>query len=458
MKLHLIGYKRRTSPQMWHARAEPTHVAGEGFIYMFQILKVLVHSWHREIATRGRAMLSALVFFFLCAATAHGATITALSCSQTDVQNAVNSASSGDVVVVQGTCTANWGSFVTVASTQGITIEASGSVTLSNHGFSVSQNGSAATRITGFTLTSAGNGNGSPYALSMNGSSSSFPFRVDHNTFDTGSDIQAVFLEVNGNPPGLIDHNTFKGGGGSEEIHNNGLGPSNSAGWTNDVTPGSINMVFVEDNTFDNYDTTYICSGVQSYYGARTVVRHNALKFCQVDQHGTSGMIWTRWWEIYDNTFYSKGLSQCCYIELRGGTGVVWGNTHADTNQVTADIGLQVEASNCSGTYPTAGYPATYQVGRGINQNLNPAYFWNNGTDMPVQVEQGGGCLAQSTDYYVSSGQPNSLKRWQLASDTSSTTYSYVPFVYPYPLDANGLPNPTVTRPAPGANLKAISN
>jgi hypothetical protein len=38
-------------------------------------------------------------------------------------------------------------------------------------------------------------------------------------------------------------------------------------------------MVFIEDNTFDNTDTTYIYSAVQSYYGARTVFRYNVSRW-----------------------------------------------------------------------------------------------------------------------------------------------------------------------------------
>jgi len=181
-------------------------------------------------------------------------------------------------------------------------------------------------------------------------------------------------------------------------------------------------------------------------------VRHNRSNFSQVDQHGTVGLPWARWWEIYENTFYSRGLNQCCYMALRGGSGVVWGNIHADTNEVRGGIGLHVEATGCSGANQPSGYPVTGQIGRGINQKVSPAYFWNNSSDMPVEVGQGGRCLAQNFDYFVSSSQLAKLRRCESRADQVAgcpVAYSYTPFPYPFPLDGNGLPSPAVSGRAP---------
>src|ERR1700674_3069643 len=95
----------------------------------------------------------AVVCLFLCSAAAHAATITAASCSQTDVQNAINSASSGDAVVVPaGTC--SW-STVTILNTKGITLQGASDGTTINGSAAllVQSNGSAGTRVTGFTFT-----------------------------------------------------------------------------------------------------------------------------------------------------------------------------------------------------------------------------------------------------------------------------------------------------------------
>lgn len=367
-----------------------------------------------------------LVFSFKATA----ATITASSCSQTAVQSAINSAASGDTVNVPGPCSATW-SALSIPNTKGITLAGGngGTTTISGSAaLAVSSNATVSTRITGFTFTGIGTPNDGD--VSVGGSKSSAPYRIDHNIFTNSG--QSVFIAVSGNGPGLIDHNTFTAGGASEVIHNIAMGPSSTSGWSDDVTPGSPNMVYIEDNTFNNSNKTYICSAVQSYYGARTVIRRNSAYFCQVDQHGTPGMIGARWWEIYENTFYPQSLNQCCYADLRAGSGVFFNNHVVGSPQYgNGSVNLREEDS---------GYPALYQIGRGINQNSSPVYLWGN--DSTMSVGSGSSNVQANRDYYVSTAQPAKMARWQLAADNSSTTYSYSPFTYPYPLDANGMPAP----------------
>jgi hypothetical protein len=377
-------------------------------------------------------------------------TYTAASCSQTDVQNAINSTSSGDTVVVPGTCSVSWSSAVSIPSTKGITVEATGTVTLTNYGFSLSQNTTSTSRISGFTFTSPGN-NGTAYAIVTNGTPTSAPFRIDHNTFVNSA--LSVFVGLQGNAPGLLDHNTFNGGGASEEIHNLGMGPSGNAGWTDNIMPGSANMVIIEDNTFETSDTTYICSGIESYYGARNALRHNTFKFCQVDQHGTAGAVGARWWEVYDNNFIvPNGQNQCCFITMRGGSGVIWGNTTSGTNTGAGSIDLYEEDT---GTWPLA-----YQVGSGINGDTNghnscgsansaPAYLWGNGS-MSVG-SQTTSVVELSRDYFSSSSQPSSMNWEEQPGDTCSTTYTYTPYTYPDPLTLS-----SGTPPSPPTSLAAV--
>ena len=88
----------------------------------------------------------------------------------------------------------------------------------------VSSNASVGTRVTGFTFTSLGNSNAGDVGVS--GSKTSAPYRVDHNIFTNTA--QSVFLVVGGNGTGLIDHNTFTGGGASKMIYNVAMGPSDA--------------------------------------------------------------------------------------------------------------------------------------------------------------------------------------------------------------------------------------
>jgi hypothetical protein len=251
-----------------------------------------------------------------------------------------------------------------------------------------------------------------------------------------------------GNGPGVIDHNSFTMGASAEMIHNLGMGPNDASGWTDSVVPGSSNMVFIETNTF-----TYNASGnpaydwgthaVESYYGSRTVFRYNTLNMCEVDQHGTPGAVWARWWEIYNNTFNTNvaNANQSMYIALRGGSGVVFNNNHTGTNTASqAGINIQVECGS-PGTQCTSSnsYPQTYQIGRGMNQNLSPAYFWGN-TDngSPMNTGSSAPQAQLNRDFYVSTSQPGSPMRWETTSDNSGTTYSYTPYTYPYPWPPSG--------------------
>ena len=165
---------------------------------------------------------------------AKATTITAATCSQSDVQNAINSAVSADTVRTPGPCTASWGSKVTIPSSKGITVDGGGNTTLTSNGFNIQQ-GSTTSRVTGFTFT-----NGNELAMSTSGSRGSGPFRIDHNTF-SAPNTQSIFIDVSGNAPGLIDHNNLTGDRASEMIHNLGMGASDASGWSDDVIPGSAN-------------------------------------------------------------------------------------------------------------------------------------------------------------------------------------------------------------------------
>ena len=94
-------------------------------------------------------------------------------------------------------------------------------------------------------------------------------------------------INVYGLGKGLIDNCQFTGGGAAEMIHNFGdgtvaFGAGTAQGWLVDISPGSDDAVYIEDCTFSNTITTglYVgCSALQSYYGARTVLRHCQLNF-----------------------------------------------------------------------------------------------------------------------------------------------------------------------------------
>ncbi len=342
--------------------------------------------------------------------------------SQSDTQAAINAAKDNDIIQLPaGSFT--WSSAVTVKIGVAIRGQGVSSTALTNPGtsyslFSVTCD-QARMSVSGIAFKGQ---NG----ISVGGSYTTAQFRIHNCTFNCGT-TQGTLLGFSGNAPGLVDHCTFTGGSASEMIHNYGLGASNYAGWLDNVYPGSSSAVYVENCTFskDPLQDQYFwgTAAVQSYYGARTVLRHSILKACHIDQHGTPGAIGARWWEFYNNTFYvPPGMSQGDYFALRGGSGVVFNNVVTGSNGVTGAIELYDENGGSTPLY----------LARGIDQSYSPIYLWNNKGMNPWS---GSSNVIEGRDYFVSTFQPSSMIQRQLTTEAASTAYSYTPYVYPHPLD-----------------------
>jgi hypothetical protein len=354
--------------------------------------------------------LSALIAFSANAATYNS------NGSVSDIQAKINSAANGDSVTVPAGSFTWSGTFI---NGKGITLQGAG---------------------IGVTIIHA------PNTWQINNSPADPPFRVTGFTFDNGGVSKALLLRITGNGPGLIDHCYFSDDGG-EMIHNEALGASDASGWSDAITPGSAQFVYFEDCTFNNASQGayfYGCSALQSYYGARTCIRHCIFNYCQIDAHGTAGMIGARWYEYYNNTFWTpSGGNQSSYIVCRAGSGVIFNNiTTGGPNKGGGNIYCYEE--------DTGSYPQLYQVGHGINQHYSPLYIWNN----PSMPAGGDGNLVQlGRDLFVSTSQPANMIRWENGSDTASTTFNYVPYTYPHPLqNAGGTPR---SPSAPG-NLRVV--
>ena len=326
--------------------------------------------------------------------------------SSADVQAKISSAQAGDTITIPAGTFSGWN----VSLSKGLTLKGAG------------------------TQKTIIKGNGTTVVLNVPATTGTS--RLTGLTFDGGT-VQSVLVRYNGNGAALVDHCEFIGGGASEMIHNESLGAGNKAGWTNDVTPGSADALYVEDCVFSKnpYQDQYFwgTSALQGYYGSRTVFRHNTMNYCQIDQHGTAGSVGARWFEIYDNTFNTPNAGQCCFVVLRGGSGVVFGNK---LNGPGGGIQLYDENNQSE--------PPLY-LARGINQNLSPVYIWDNAAGLVIRVDSSN--VKEGRDFFASATQPSSLKRWQLSTDNANTTFAYIPYTYPHPM-AGGSPMPT---PAPTA-------
>jgi hypothetical protein len=409
--------------------------------------------------------LAGLLFCSSCFAACSGSSpnFTAASASQSDIQACISLLSSNTpstILVPAGTV--SFGTAVNIPSTACVTINGQGAVTItSGTGFVINMGTSCESRVTGFTFTGGSSGPPST-ATNIVVNANTQCGRVDHNTF-TATGTQVFIVVYAPSVPFLIDHNTlssgYSSGSASEDIHVYGYNAGVETGWTNNVTPGGPNMVFIEDNTVNDNQGNggNVISFVESYFGSQTVVRYNTLNYsAQIDQHGTAGEVGARWWEIYDNQFNSNNYNQCCFITVRGGTGVIFDN-HTDgssTSGTSVFINLYDENGSSSS------WPDEWQIGSGINGDTNshnscasgalntaPAYVWGNDAFLTVGALGGAsGTVVLGRDYFTSTNQPASMNWWEQSADSCSTTQAYTPYTYPHPLQ--GTQGTTVAAPS----------
>jgi len=396
------------------------------------------------------SLLLFLVGVVLCGP-AWAATITVDCGSASTVQTALSSASSGDTVRCTGS---GWTGSVSIPNNKNITLDG-GDVTVSGT-LRIPSSPTFAARVTNFTFSST-----TRYAITTGDGFTNKPWRFDHSTFAGGT--QAIMGLGSG--PGLIDHLTATNMGAFQQmIEPHYEGPDSTAGWTNAHTPGSPNAIYIEDSTFarpggDIWDGSCV---IQAYYGARVVARNNSINAAMLEVHGTEGTIGGRWWEFYNNRFTNGAIC------IRAGSGIVFNNTGS----------MQFFAM----LEEDPGYPALYQVGRGQNQTLYPAYVWGN--TIAPSLNQGGLCsnaaanmVQLNRDVYVpSSGttlpttcsigqgywKTDAGGNWDTTNATAddgalykctSTNHwdlYYTPYTYPHPLQAGV---DSGVSPAPPANL-----
>lgn len=295
----------------------------------------------------------------------------------------------------------------TTATLLPITTSVAGSTWLKNGVFTNSTNGSS----------------GNNRVITVGGGFARPKFRIQDCTFNSSND-STIHVDIN-DSWGLIDGCTFYGNDGAEMVHNNGDGDNttSNAGWNQTITPGTIDQLYIEDCDFWREDQAnaffWGCCGLQSYYGARTVVRHSRFHYCQIDQHGTGGNVGARWWEFYDVEFIlpsnGGGQNQDKYIGIRAGSGVCYNITKSGgANGGSGSLLMEEEDSG--------GYPELWQVGRGKDssfppasgsqQALDPAYWWNNFKLPTGQATY----IVDGRDYFSNTEKPG-----------------YTALTYPYP-------------------------
>lgn len=337
------------------------------------------------------------------------ATINAISCSRAHVQEAINSAITGDKIAVPaGSCT--WEADLAIPSNKKIILHGSGKTLTLITGRRITMETSGS-RVTGFgfsgtTITVDGDG-----------------WRIDNNNFTYTT--RTVAIQVTGyrgtsHPTGLVDNNIFTQGAVIVfGFPDTGKGMANAAAiWALPTDLGTgTNVVYIENNTFTSgASNVYYSDCMDANYGGRFVFRYNTLYNTHTEHHGiqsTSNRGNPRW-EIYNNS-YTTTLARYNAILGRGGTGVIFGNKISGPYTLNINIDSQTSTRygdfSCTHTAPSysylnglpcdgnnprdgnragmEGYPCRDQIGRGQDipqwavgqsyaQSLFPLYSWNN--------------------------------------------------------------------------------
>ncbi|MHC4407024.1 MAG: hypothetical protein ACYTG0_46015 [Planctomycetota bacterium] len=392
-----------------------------------------------------------LVGRLLSADYADAGTLKAASCSQDDVQAAIDAASDGDIVEVP-TGTATW---TTTSSTKPAVLISEKTITLQGAGIDKTIildetgypwkdlllwiSGTKPARITGFTFKGFIERNRGAAAVAVRGNCRNW--RIDHCKFDGSPRGVWAYAGCFGVVDNCIFLNTGQG------VVMKGYGDES---WKRPLTLGLADALYVEDCTFKAGG-----AATDAYHGARFVFRRNSLVDTHVAQHGCDSGNYrsTFSYEVYDNVIAKEKLTASRVpraMHFRGGTGVVFNNTLAGFSE-GIDVANYRSSERfrklcgkwgiCDGKNPVDGneepngYPARDQIGRSTNQVLEPLYEWNNtldGKDADVHVSTGTQHIGEGRDFHNDTPRPG-----------------YRPYAYPHPLRAEWPPAPPKDHEAP---------
>jgi hypothetical protein len=404
-------------------------------------------------------LMICFVIFFISFIDGNAATINASSCSRSDVQSAINLASSGDrVTVPAGSCT--WTAAVTYS--KGIILQGTGidqtNITMgfsSNSGMiEISPDFQHSIVITGFTFKDSASSGGTLINIHNWETQSwdSFPkFRIYKNKFVgqcNGTAFRMATSIHSDEIYGLIDRNSFNNA--SQEVIQVFADYST---WSKDTNAGKEQAVYIEDNYFTQSCKTSNnpSHAIMGGGGGRYVFRYNEVHNMNIDAHGygsDSGKA-VRWYEIYKNkSFLDAGFNITDWMFIRGGTGVIYDNNY--TKDPAANLQYHIRLTeyrvdNASGygispdegcccAAVHEGYPCYTQIGRGKDLTSEPLYIWNNkvnGLTASIDIlDFGNDCDSQCGKVQLMSDYIQANREYYNGTQKPG----YTSYFYPHPL------------------------
>jgi hypothetical protein len=365
---------------------------------------------------------------------AQARTITAASCSQADVQTALNAAVAGDTVAIPaGKCT--WTTQVSWTAPANVILQGAGNTSLGgdqtvivdNYAsdrplLSITTNGSGTFRMTGLTFQGGSVGSSVKWNGMIIIGGQSKKLRIDHihinmQTYSPQNNGAALFFTDW--VYGVVDHillDLHDVGYGIKVEHDKVDGSQVGDGaWAAPTSLGTNTFLFVEDSTF-NADSSGGYANDCSQ-GGRWVWRHNVMNNTAVQTHPTGGggrARGCRAWEVYQNTFNgSNSDPNFNGAFLSAGTGVLWGNSapagysnfvtlhsmrkdNRTYSQTAAPNGWGYCGTAFNGTgsnwdqnsNASTGYACLDQPGRGVGDLLSG--------DFPTVINTATGCMASA--------------------------------------------------------------
>ena len=382
------------------------------------------------------------------AATANAASVSASSCSQSDVGSAIASAKPGDTVQVpSGTC--SWSGGIAISGIQVVgagnsstgTVITGGRVTMTKHA-------SYNTRLSGLRFT------GTDPHIYVGGSPTAKPYIIDNNYIRADVSGLAVLLAVNG---GVFHHNQVTAvNATSADV----FAVQTQEDWSQGASIGATDTtgernIYFEDNTYTNL----LEVSVDGDMGGRVVIRRNTFVDSSIVFHGgapsdSSLNGGVRHFEVYGNTFnrVSNSVPINKWVWVRGATGVIANNVFARAESPDGQSYPNKPEIRLSLACPS-GYPVQYQVGQSTqtpqSQPTRPLLIFGNtgagaadGNFVAVNSSDTAGGSCGSPGSYIQLGRDYML----------SNTWGWQAFTYPHPL-VNGVSAGDVSIPPPN-NLR----
>lgn len=415
----------------------------------------------KSILARVAIALTALV-----CTPALAATITAASCSQSDVNTAYTSASNGDTVEIpNGSCTWTSGISITkyiVLRAQNYTATSGGStsrnVTITHNAGSstllafTTASGNT-TQLSGIAFIPGASGVGKYASFGGTGVPLINDCYFDVDASGGGVSTYAMSIDTNGAVlwNNWAESSTTSGTGSTRSwfVHKSSKSWTDSNTWgTNDS--GGTNKVYVEDSTIYNM-RDFAFDGDDN---SRSVFRYNTIRNSQLIHHGTTSLQGGREMELYNNAFqyrqnqYISGwVNLNRYIWLRAGTLRATNNSFEEINSsgfyatrtsivfIAESLTRSGSGSGCE-TEPD--YPGTHwpgQGGNGSTQSSDPIYLYNNSGTGGSGTSKEWGTNDQSPDTCGGGTTANVVLSGR---DVLFTNPSYTTYTYPHPLRTAG--------------------